>query len=296
MKDNFLDKSFLKLIILGDPHLPGRLLDQKAEVIDWVNSQSDVDLVVVLGDVCATYGTKDEFEFASNFLGRIKHPLTVIAGNHDNYYSDEGFVLASKQVRLQKLENFKKAFNNSELFFAKDFDIVKMIFLAMDKVDCPLYASISDEQIQWLKFELSKESEKPVIVFCHSPLWSEQITKNFPEAVNFMVQPENKFAEIIANSPQVKLWVSGHVHFAMIPQLLEHPVNLYNNRVLNLLNVDMNGYSVLDESLQAVFHDTIWTRTLYLSSDGFSTCIYNHKLKRYETHLEKSQNYISSLK
>lgn len=291
MDNTFSVENSLKIIILGDPHLPGRLLNQKIEVIDWVNSQTDVDLVVALGDVCATYGTKSEFEFASNFLGKIKHPLIVIAGNHDNYYSDEGFILASEQVRKRKLESFKKAFNYSELYFAKDFDSIRMIFLAMDKVNCSLYASVSDEQLDWLKKELSDNAQKPVVVFCHAPLWSKQVIKIFPEAVNFMVQPEDKFAEIVESNPQIKLWVSGHVHFAMKSELLENPVNLYNNKVLNLLNTDMNGYSVLDKSLKAVFHDTIWTRTLYLSANGFSTSIYNHKHKRYEPHLQKSHKF-----
>ena len=49
-------KGYHRLIILGDPHLPGKEIVAKERVIRNINSWDDVDGVIVLGDICSALG------------------------------------------------------------------------------------------------------------------------------------------------------------------------------------------------------------------------------------------------
>jgi predicted phosphodiesterase len=47
------ENDYARIVLLGDPHLPGRLLEKKRQLIADINSWPDVSLVVALGDICA---------------------------------------------------------------------------------------------------------------------------------------------------------------------------------------------------------------------------------------------------
>ena len=77
------------IALIGDPHLPGKELSTKEEVIRTINGWNDVDRVVVLGDICKGTGTAEEYAFAKKFFSRVAKPLRLVAGNHDIFYEDE---------------------------------------------------------------------------------------------------------------------------------------------------------------------------------------------------------------
>ncbi len=87
------------LVILGDPHLPGRDIEKKEQVLATINSWDDVEMVVAVGDICADLGTDDEYQAARIFFNKLHAPLFPIAGNHDYFYADEkGQLLAGTPV------------------------------------------------------------------------------------------------------------------------------------------------------------------------------------------------------
>ena len=45
------ENTFHHLVILGDPHLPGRNIEQKEQVLAKINSWDDVEMVVAIGDM-----------------------------------------------------------------------------------------------------------------------------------------------------------------------------------------------------------------------------------------------------
>jgi hypothetical protein len=108
--------------------------------------------------------------------------------------------------------------------------------------------------------ELAAARDQNTIVFFHAPLWSEEVLKLYPPAASYIAQPAERFRQIVLENPQIKLWVSGHIHFGMVKELIMHRLNSYAGRVFNILNCDLDGYSVLNLDLHPVFHDNIWTR------------------------------------
>lgn len=294
MKNNDLSNA-TRIVILGDPHLPGRLLEKKRKVIETINSWQDVDLVVSVGDVCASFGTEDEFIFARDFFSKLNKPFLTLIGNHDNFYSDSGFIAACKAERLEKIARFRRAFPNQELYFSRIVNGVKLIFLALDGIQSPLFSAASIEQLQWFAQELQAHPQLNTIVFYHAPLWTEEVLKFFAPAVNYIAQPADEFRRIVLANPQIKLWVSGHVHFAMVADLLRHRFNNYHDQVYNILNCDMDGFSVLNANLKAEFHERIWTRSLYFNQEFFRCTVFDHDLGREVPEFELNVQFSSGL-
>ena len=269
------------IAIIGDPHLPGRQLELKQRVIDDINSWEDVDLVVCTGDLCATVGTEEEFSFAADFFKQLKKPFITLLGNHDNFYSDKGYFAASPAERQLKLKRFARYFPEQKLYFSRHYADYRLYFLAVHNPESECFSSISQTQLDWFNKELKRFPEQKAIVFCHAPLWSSEVVKFYPQAFNYIAQPEEQFRKIIKRNRQVALWVSGHVHFGMKKELINHPFNLYENRVFNILNTDMDGFSVLDMEIKPRFHNRIWTRKLFLDDNGYHCTVYDH-LERKE--------------
>lgn len=270
--------------------MPGRNLELKRKVIRDINSWDDVDLVVCTGDICATVGTEEEYAFAAEFFSELKKPFITIIGNHDNFYSDSGYFRASATERREKLQRFLRNFPDQRLFYSDEFAGLRFYFLAVDDVTGPYFSSISAEQISWFEAELERHRQQKSIVFCHAPLWTDEILQMYPQAINYIVQPAEEFKRIIAINPQVSLWVSGHVHFGMKAELINHPFNLYNGRVTNILNCDMDGFSVLDLKIKPEFHDKIWTRKLILNSEKYICTVYDHQTDKELTGLKMTGN------
>ncbi len=82
------DRTYHRLVILGDPHLPGKNIESKENVIQKINSWDDVDMVIAVGDICENLGTDNEYGAVKKFFGRLNRPLFPIAGNHDYIYSN----------------------------------------------------------------------------------------------------------------------------------------------------------------------------------------------------------------
>ena len=76
------------LVVLGDPHLPGKFLPAKYRVLQTINSWADVDAVAVLGDICEDAGTAVEYATAKQFFATLTMIAFFIVGNHDYIYED----------------------------------------------------------------------------------------------------------------------------------------------------------------------------------------------------------------
>jgi len=113
-----IDRTYHHLVVLGDPHLPGKNIEAKERVIQKINLWDDVDMVVAVGDICEDRGTSEEYAAARKFFDKLNKPLYPIVGNHDYIYED---VLNSKgnRVRTQsysneaKLSRFRKTFRHA---------------------------------------------------------------------------------------------------------------------------------------------------------------------------------------
>nr|NJM01919.1 hypothetical protein [Desulfobacula sp.] len=134
------DRPYHRLVILGDPHLPGRLIEKKEAVLETVNAWEDVDLVIAVGDICSDWGSDEEYRAAGDFFKKLKTPFFPIAGNHDYIYEtparpDGGLVTAPRPVQEAKLQKFRETFDLPDYFYRRMVGGYLLLFLSSDHVD-----------------------------------------------------------------------------------------------------------------------------------------------------------------
>lgn len=255
MPANASENEYHHIVILGDPHLPGNNMEVKKQVIETVNSWKDAEMVVAVGDICEESGSNDEYGAAKEFFAKLKKPFFPIPGNHDFIYS--WFKKGTKSVRGgagtrdEKLHNFQETFGLADLYYSKTVGNYSLIFLAADSVGH--LAEISQKQLEWLRAELDRKKTQPTIIFFHAPLEGTLRTYNrTANTFDFIAQPSRTIQGLLKDNPQVFLWVSGHTHTSPREESFASAVNVYDNRITNIHNTDMQD------------RDTIWTNSLFL--------------------------------
>ena len=287
------DRDYTHLVLLSDPHLPGRILPVKEKALQTINSWADVDMVAVVGDICNDLGTKEEYAFAKNFFSRLKAPLYPVTGNHDYIYEDAKAlgkrVRASPEARRARLDLFKETFGLTDWRYSRKAGPYLLLFLSVDSLGSSLLAELSEESLNWMQRELKQNADCPAIVFYHAPLKGTVMSSNRgAETADFVAQPYWKISEIISAHPQIFLWVSGHMHIAPTNARFNDPVNLFGNQVTTIHICDMDGRSYLAESdLETTKHQAVWTNSLYLYRDLVLVKTYDHEKGQWMEGLEK---------
>jgi predicted MPP superfamily phosphohydrolase len=263
-----IDKPYHHLLILGDPHLPGKYLEAKENVIRTINSWEDVDMVIAVGDICENIGTDEEYAAVKIFFEKLNKPLFPVAGNHDFIYSND-LSLQGKRARAAeasreaKLRKFRETFGLPSIYYSRKTGGYLLVFLSTDGADH--LGEISDEQMGWLHSELKKNKDTPTIIFFHAPL--KGTLRDYNRNANtpdYVAQPHERIHEMLMQNPQVLLWVSGHTHTSPKEESFASPINVYAKQVTNIHNTDMN-------------RETIWTNSLFLYPDKIVVKTYQHK-------------------
>ena len=269
------------LVVLGDPHLPGKFLSEKEAVMRTINSWSDVKLVVAVGDICKDLGTEKEYSAARQFFNKLAKPFVPIPGNHDFIYEDIKMpngkrIKGTASAKQNKLAIFQKTFGVPALYHSKMVENYQLIFLATDDLQSDQLTRISSKQLDWLRSELNRHRKQPTIIFFHGPLSGTLSNYNkYANSNDFIAQPQDDIREILQKNPQIFLWVCGHMHVPATNKDFRSQINLYENRVYTLHNSDMN-------------RETIWTNSLFLFPDKVVIKTYNHRLGAWSPELEKT--------
>jgi predicted MPP superfamily phosphohydrolase len=262
------EKTNHHLVILGDPHLPGNKVEFKEQVIETINSWNDVDMVVAVGDICEDRGTNEEYAAAKDFFAKLKKPLYPIVGNHDFIYADSldakgRRYKAPSETREAKLRKFRETFGLQAISYSKAAGNYFLVFLSPDSPEH--LVEMSQKQLEWLRSDLEKHKRLPTIIFFHAPL--EGTLRNYnsnANSPNFIAQPSAKFHDLLMNNSQAFLWVSGHTHTSPREESFASAINVYEKRITNIHNADIN-------------RETIWTNSLFLYQDKIIIKTYNHK-------------------
>lgn len=127
------EKDYQRVVIIGDPHLPGGNTNGTENTVKDINAWSDVDMVAVVGDVCEELGTRDEYAYAKQFFGKMQKPAYFIVGNHDYIYADHKSrkgrkIQGSPGSRESKLQLFKKTFRLPSVYYKKQVGNYLLIF------------------------------------------------------------------------------------------------------------------------------------------------------------------------
>lgn len=307
-----VEKPYKHIVVLGDPHLPGRNMAAKEKVIQTVNSWADVDSVVVLGDLCADVGTAFEIEQARRYFSKLRKPLSLIHGNHDYVYRDErdakgNRVKGTPAMREGKLKRFREAFGMDAGYYSRKVAGYLLVFLSADDLHADSVTWFSEEQLDWWQTEMEQNSGMPTIVFCHAPLHGTvSVIKEGSAAIagtvgalllggmewalpaaligdglirriegRQMAQPKERIRQIVMQHPQLFLWVSGHFHVTATNRTFNSPDTVFNKQVTLIHNSDMDGWG-FHAPWRSWRHDTIWTNSLYLYPDRVEVKTFDH--------------------
>lgn len=273
------------ITLIGDPHLPGNNIKAKEKLIETLNTWNKTDLVVAVGDICKSTGTKEEYKFAKKFFAQLKKPLALINGNHDYVFSKSDGSwhpeLASATERSEKLNRFMQTFDMKQLYYSKIVGNYHLIFLSLDSLDTEYYAELSAKQLQWFDWQLHQHKNKPTIIFCHAPLWWKVLTKVKPGIKNFIIQPMDAIKGILKKHKQVFMWVAGHVHLGAENKYSRGLLNVYQRRIFNINNCDLDGKSILEGiKMNLVEHNNLWTKNLELYAEKVVVKTYDHNAKK----------------
>ncbi len=275
------DPGAFHVVVLGDPHLPGRHLTAKQRVVRTISAWRDVDRVVVLGDICEDRGTPDEYALARRFFDDLRPPVQYLVGNHDYFYEDapsaEGRrVRGSPASRAAKLDRFKQTFGLTEVYAARRLGPYLLLFLSTDDLLSPYLAQMSGRQLDWLRERLREQPTTPTAIFFHAPLRGTLLDYN--ERANqdsFVAQPAAELRELLLKNPQVFLWVAGHMHVSATNESFRAPVNLFENQVTVIHATDME-------------RQRIWTTSLFFFPERVVVRTYDHKARAWIEELERT--------
>ena len=269
------------LVVLGDPHLPGRHLPAKQAVLRTINGWADVDRVVVLGDICEDRGTAEEYAFAKQFFATLTAPTHFLVGNHDYIYEDGpnargGRTRGSPDSRAAKLRRFREAFGLDEVYSSRRVGNYLLVFLSTDHLLSPHLAQISGRQLDWLRAELRRHSTMPTVIFFHAPLRGTLL--DFNDRVNkddYVAQPHAELRELLLWNRQVFLWVAGHLHVSATNESYRSAINLFEGQVTTVHVTDMQ-------------RERIWTTSLFLHSDRIVVKTFDHQQGAWVEELERT--------
>jgi 3',5'-cyclic AMP phosphodiesterase CpdA len=269
------------VVVLGDPHLPGRHLPAKQAVLRTINGWTDVDRVVVLGDICEDRGTAEEYAFARQFFAALTAPTHFLVGNHDYIYEDGttargGRIRGSPSSRAEKLRRFREAFGLNEVYSSRRVGNYLLVFLSTDHLLSPHLTQISARQLEWLRAELHRRSATPTVIFFHAPLRGTLL--EFNDRVNkddYVAQPQAELRELLLENRQVFLWVAGHMHVSATNESFRSPINRFEAQVATVHVADMQ-------------RARIWSTSLFLFSDRVVVKTFDHKQRAWVAELERT--------
>jgi 3',5'-cyclic-AMP phosphodiesterase len=257
------------VVVLGDPHLPGRHLPAKQAALRTINGWTDVERVVVLGDICEDRGTAEEYAFARQFFAALRTPTQFLVGNHDYIYEDAtnpkgGRIRGSPESRAAKLRRFTETFHQDEVYASRRMGNYLLVFLSADHLLSPHLAQISGRQLDWLRAELRRHSATPTVIFFHAPLRGTLL--DFNDRVNkddYVAQPHAELRELLLQNRQVFLWVAGHMHVSATNESYRSAVNLFEGQVTTVHVTDMQ-------------RERIWTTSLFFFPDRVAVKTFDH--------------------
>ena len=170
-------------------------------------------------------GTTKSFVDAKEFLDSFQVPFDLVTGNHDLEGLDE---FDSDEENLQA---WMSCFRKDVPYFSKQVG-EKTLLVGLSTVrfrDAPHSSHechVDDEQLEWFRDLVEEHSHYDgwrILVFTHAPIMGSNLrvlqnvhVVNGCAWMNHCSPPSirSSFIEIVKQSPQIKLWSSGHFHLS----------------------------------------------------------------------------------
>lgn len=205
-----------RLAIVGDLHYE---TDQQAGLAE---AQAQLialapEAVVSLGDQggYSHCGTRLSFEEGRDYFSDFGVPFYPLIGNHDmegkEFETDEAAVAAWCEV-----------FGRERPYYSIDWGTALGICLSQthfrQNEGSHHEVHIDEQQLAWFIETVTAHPNRPIFVFSHAPILGsgvrilQDLHLKGPNAyLNHYTYPQ-QFMEVVKANPQIKLWISGHIH------------------------------------------------------------------------------------
>ncbi len=203
---------------MGEPANTNKMFHYNQDVLRWIieeiNDRSDIDFVLVLGDI-----TKDSepinHVIAKDNLDKLNMPYFVIPGNHDvNKTSVKGM--------KNGIEDFVKTYQGHGYQGEKSWYSVDpspgLHLVALDSAsDLNLSdtwgGNIFQEQLSWLESDLNQSKDKTIIVMSHHAL----INHTGKNDSNWYIGDRSRVKDILREYG-AQIVFTGHLHITDIAE------------------------------------------------------------------------------
>jgi outer membrane protein assembly factor BamB len=174
-----------------DTHIGGSTgAEDLRSTVDDINLQTDIDFVILSGDV-TEFGSEEELLEAKSIISKLTKPCYVIPGNHDSKWSESG--------------------NNDfiRIFGAESFSFEKNGFLFIGTASGPNMRMapglVPREQMVFLESTLKnlKDPNEPIIFINHYPL--DESLSNWYEVID-LLKTRNIQVSLLGHGHSNKLW------------------------------------------------------------------------------------------
>jgi Icc protein len=184
---------------------PAARLERVTKAIEALPNRFDA--VVVSGDL-ADDGSGESYERARQLLERLKAPLLVLPGNHDD------------RRRLREVFDLPGAGADPVNYSATVGPLRVVVFDSIVPGQDP--GAYEPEQLRWLDQELGEDRQSPTLLALHHP----PLSTGIPEwdAINLTPADREAMAAVVARHPQVRAIVGGHLHRTVAGALAGCPV------------------------------------------------------------------------
>lgn len=217
--------------------------------VEDINKLQDVSFVVFTGDNISDPTPENLRKFV-DIVSKLNVPYYVAVGNHDVYKSKEMPKTRYYQILREKHLLYPQRSANYK--FQKD----NFVFLILDgaKEIIPGPSGYYREStLVWLDKELTKYSDKPVIIFQHFPV-------EYPEGAGSRLRTHKTYRvedynEILENHHNVLAIISGHFH--MNSETMKNGVYHINSPSLLALP---QSYKIIDVVTTKEFSPIIYTQ------------------------------------
>lgn len=218
------DEVKLNFAAISDIHMTdefARVQVLKCGLWDMDHAYDELDALVLAGDL-TDHGLEEEYvnlKKAFEPYSPAKEILMAV-GNHDTWTDEddryepakENFVKYSKEITGREL---------TECYYTTEINGYTFIVMASEGTHTA--ATISDTQLQWLREEMDKASEKglPIFVISHWPLaethglpesWGDEE----PELLDGSFGDQNYEVEAILKDYENVFLISGHIHNGLV--------------------------------------------------------------------------------
>ncbi len=164
------------------------------EVLAFIAENEEFDYLVISGDLAQDEQLKT-YQILREMLGEWVPRLRLIPGNHD----DRSFLR----------QTFPEITAGSDGVLTFSLQVNGWRVIGLDShVPGQVWGSIDEKQLEWLRRELSLDSQCPTVLFLHHP----PISVGSPWLDRIGLTESESLVGMISGSPQIRLVCSGHVH------------------------------------------------------------------------------------